>query len=198
MTDRNDTEEIPEEIPEDMIEESEEPIEGETIEAGSDTTEMSVDELLEELNAAKEEAGQNKELLLRKSADFENYKKRAEKEKIDHITFANEKLISEILCVVDNLERALHHTNSAEESTEGLDNLTKGVEMTLKSFYSVLEKFGLVPINAVGEKFDPTMHEALQEEDNEDFETGFVTKELQKGFNLNERLLRPAVVVVAK
>lgn len=189
MTDKN----------EEIINDGDEALEGETVEAGTDSTDLTTDELMQALINAQEEALQNKELLLRKSADFENYKKRAEKERIDHITFANEKLISEILSVVDNLERAVHHTsNSDNENSEGLDHLTKGVEMTLKSFYSVLEKFGLIPITSVGEKFDPNIHEALQEEENEDFESGFVTKELQKGFNLNERLLRPAIVVVAK
>ncbi len=146
------------------------------------------------LKKAQEEAAENYDRLLRVSADFENYKKRVAKEKSDLIRYGNDELIKELLPVIDNLERALEHVSS-----EGVqEGITGGVEMTLQQFLGVLQRFGVTPIAAEGEPFDPTKHEAVMAQATGDYDPGHVVKELQKGYLLNDRLARPAKVVVAK
>jgi len=146
------------------------------------------------LQKARAEAAENYDRLLRVSADFENYKKRVAKEKSDLIRYGNDELIKELLPVIDNLERALGHAN-AEGNEEGVRS---GVEMTLQQFLGILQRFGVIPIAAEGEPFDPTKHEAVMEQATGDYDPGHVVAELQKGYLLNDRLVRPAKVVVAK
>jgi molecular chaperone GrpE len=146
------------------------------------------------LQKARAEAAENYDRLLRVSADFENYKKRVSKEKSDLIRYGNDELIKELLPVIDNLERALEHASS-EETQEGIQG---GVEMTLQQFLGILQRFGVTPIAAEGEPFDPTKHEAVMEQATGDYDPGNVVTELQKGYLLNDRLVRPAKVVVAK
>jgi molecular chaperone GrpE len=146
------------------------------------------------LQKARAEAAENYDRLLRVSADFENYKKRVAKEKSDLIRYGNDELIKELLPVIDNLERALGHAN-AEGNEEGIRS---GVEMTLQQFLGILQRFGVMPIAAEGEPFDPTKHEAVMEQATGDYDPGHVVAELQKGYLLNDRLVRPAKVVVAK
>jgi molecular chaperone GrpE len=153
-----------------------------------------VAELEAALKKAQEEAAENYDRLLRVSADIENYKKRVAKEKSDLIRYGNEELIKELLPVIDNLERALGHAN-AEGNEEGIRS---GVEMTLQQFLGILQRFGVTPITAEGEPFDPTKHEAIMEQATGDYDPGRVVAELQKGYLLNDRLVRPAKVVVAK
>jgi molecular chaperone GrpE len=156
------------------------------------------EEIITELEAALQkaqgEAQENYDRLLRTSADFENYKKRITKEKADLIRYGNEELIKELLPVLDNLERALEHA-SGEGEQEGIKG---GVEMTLQQFFQILQRFGVTPIAAEGERFDPTRHEAIMEQITEDYAPGHVVSELEKGYLLNDRLVRPAKVVVAK
>lgn len=133
--------------------------------------------------------------LLRLVADTDNYKKRAEKERADAITLANEALISEILPVLDNLERAFAH---AEGSGDGKDSLHEGVKLTLEQLRGVLRKFGVAEVKAVGEKFDPALHHAISHEEADGAGAGTVVKEFQKGYFLKGRLLRPSMVAVAK
>ena len=146
------------------------------------------------LKKAQEEAAEHYDRFLRVSADLENYKKRVSKEKADLIRYGNEELIKELLPVIDNLERALEHASS-EEAQEGIE---VGVKMTLQQFLGILQRFGVTPIAAEGEPFDPTTHEAVMEQVAGDYEPGHVVSELQKGYLLNDRLVRPAKVVVAK
>jgi molecular chaperone GrpE len=143
---------------------------------------------------AKEEAQENYDRLLRVTADFENYKKRVAKEKSDLIRYGNEELLKALLPVIDNLERALEHAN-AEGNQEGIKG---GVEMTLQQFLQILQRFGVTPISAEGERFDPTRHEAVMEQATGAYAPGHVVSELEKGYLLNDRLVRPAKVVVAK
>lgn len=151
-------------------------------------------ELEAALKKAQEEAAENYDRFLRASADLENYKKRVSKEKTDLIRYGNEELIKELLPVIDNLERALEHTSS-EGAQEGI---VDGVAMTLQLFLGILQRFGVTPIAVEGEPFDPTKHEAVMEQPTDDYNPGHVVAELQKGYLLNDRLVRPAKVAVAK
>jgi len=168
---------------------------GEPAEAG----EAGPDVLPVEMERLKKEARESREKYLRKCADLENYKKRAQKEKTELANFSNEVLLKELLPVIDNLERALEHFEE-EKNSEGqaAPSLKEGVELTLKSLFGVLDRFGLKEVNAIGERFDPTLHEALAHEESEGAESEVVTKQLQKGYLLKGRLLRPALVIVAK
>jgi len=159
---------------------------GRGVDAGED-----LEELLKEKTA---EAEANNDRYLRARADLENYRKRVEKEKADAIAFANESLISEILPVVDNLERALVHAN------EGADNasLSEGVRLTIDQMFSVLKKFGLEEIDALGCRFDPELHHAITHEESDEVAPEVVVEEFQKGYRLKGRLLRPSMVAVSK
>jgi len=130
------------------------------------------------------------ETLKRLQAEFENYKKRIEKEKLEFIQFANEELILRILPILDSFELALQNTSNSEE-------FVKGVKLIYTQLYSMLESLGLKKINALGEKFDPYKHEVLISE-NSDKEEGVVLEELQKGYLLGDKIIRHAKVKIAK
>jgi molecular chaperone GrpE len=159
---------------------------------------LSNEEIITELEAAlqktREETKENYDRLLRVSAEFENYKKRVAREKSDLIRYGNEELLKALLPVIDNLERALGHA-TAESNQEGIKD---GVEMTLQQFLHILQRFGVTPIVAEGARFDPTRHEAVMEQATAAYAPGHVVSELEKGYLLNDRLVRPAKVVVAK
>jgi molecular chaperone GrpE len=150
----------------------------------------------ERLQAAESRAEENYDRLLRVTADFENYKKRMEREMNDYRKFANESLIKEILPIMDNLERALQI--EYEKDGDAFDGMHKGVEMTLKGLRDSLRKFGLVPVESVEKPFDPNLHHAVSQEESEKYPENTVTQELQKGYLLGDRLLRPPMVVVSK
>lgn len=150
----------------------------------------------DETEEAEEQASQQKEedealntKYLRLMADFQNYKRRTEKEKGDIYAYANEKIVTELLTVMDNFERALMH-ESADES------FAEGMRMIFKQLTGVLEKAGLEEINALGEDFDPNFHNAVMMEDNADYESGKVTEVMQKGYLLNKKVIRPSMVKV--
>lgn len=126
---------------------------------------------------------------MRLMADFQNYKKRTEKEKSDIYAYANEKIVTQFLEVLDNFERALSH----ECADEGY---AKGMEMIFRQLSDVLEKAGLEEIKALGEDFDPNFHNAVMTEDNADYESGKVTGVMQKGYRLNSKVIRPSMVKV--
>ncbi|MBI5902534.1 MAG: nucleotide exchange factor GrpE [Deltaproteobacteria bacterium] len=158
-----------------------------------ETPEEETKRLSGELASRTKEAADNHERFLRACADLDNYKKRAEKEKADGINFANESLISEVLPVLDNFERAFSHARE-----ENLDSLTRGVHLIIEQMCAVLKKFGLEEIKSVGERFDPAAHHAISHEDSAQAEPETVVREFQKGYYLKGRLLRPAMVSVAK
>lgn len=158
-----------------------------------ETPEEEIKRLSAELASRAKEAADNHERFLRACADLDNYRKRAEKEKADGINFANESLISEMLPVLDNFERALSHAKE-----ENLDSLTKGVQLIIEQMCAVFKKFGLQEIKSVGERFDPAVHHAITHEESMEAEPETVVKEFQKGYYLKGRLLRPAMVSVAK
>ncbi|MBN1958988.1 MAG: nucleotide exchange factor GrpE [Desulfuromonadales bacterium] len=161
----------------------------------SETEELSLEEQLRnELTQALEETKAHQEQYLRTLADMENLRKRTQREKEDLAKFANENILREILPVIDNLERAVEHADQAENG----DGLLEGVKMTLTQFTQVLSRFGVQPFEAVGQPFDPALHQAMGQMESADHPVNTVVQQMQKGYQLNERLLRPAFVMVAK
>ena len=150
------------------------------------------DEARQALAAKTEEAKTFQEKYLRLAAEFENYKKLAQKQKQEYSQFANESLLKELLPVVDNLERALKCVKDGHAA----DGLIQGVELTLKQFTETLAKFGVKPIVSLGAAFDPTRHQAVAQQDSP-AEQNTVIEEYQKGYQLHDRILRAAMVVVA-
>ena len=137
-----------------------------------------------------------RERMLRLRADFDNYRKRTERERGEIERFALADALREILPVVDNLERALE-AQGAQSPPADPGELRKGVEMIVRQFHEVLRRNGLSPIPAVGERFDPSVHEAVFQEESESVTEPTVAVELQRGYRLNDRLLRPSLVKVA-
>ena len=160
-------------------------------EEGAEETGVDVEKKLEEAEA---EAKENHDRFLRVSAEFENFKKRKQREMDDFRKFANETLFRELLTVVDNLERAVGSFAEACESKQ----LLEGVELTLKEILKIFEKFDVRPIEAVEKAFDPSVHQAVLQEPSETHAENTVIREFQKGYTIHDRLLRPAMVVVSK
>lgn len=150
--------------------------------------------LKEQIAALEEEKSAIRDSALRASAETENFKKRLTKEKDDFVKYSNEKVIKELLPVIDNLERAVGHAKEAGES----GGLLEGVEMTLDIFKKALANLGVTQVSALGEPFNPERHEAVQQIESADHEPNIVVSEFQKGYMLHERLIRPAMVVVSK
>lgn len=155
----------------------------------------SLQEMTEKFKSAEQEAKETYDRLLRVSAEFENYKKRMAREKEEFRKYANESLIKDLLPVVDNLERAIDSSCNHEGSN---DCLMEGVNLTLKEILKILDKFGVRPIESLGKTFDPTFHQAFLQEETEDHPDNTVFRELQKGYMIHDRLLRPSMVVVSK
>ena len=147
---------------------------------------------LQELEIASKE---NYDRYLRVSAEFENYQKRAAREQTEFKKFANESLIKALLPIVDDLERALESTPKGSDS---VDAIRQGVSLTLENIGKVFDNFNVERIEAMGEPFDPTFHEAVMQENDADHPDNTVIREFQKGYLLNGRLIRPSMVVVSK
>jgi molecular chaperone GrpE len=145
-----------------------------------------------ELQAAREEAQANFGRYQRLAADFENYKRRTRQELGDRTQYANEELLRKLLPILDNLRRALDH---APEGADG--NWFDGLRMVVRQFDDTLQAQGVSPIPAVGEKFDPSKHEAIAREETDEHEEGTIVEEMQPGYRLHERVLRPTLVKVA-
>ncbi|MBQ0041429.1 MAG: nucleotide exchange factor GrpE [Clostridiales bacterium] len=146
----------------------------------------------EESQGSDEAQESESEKYIRLLAEFQNFKKRAAKEKTDIHAYANEKLMSELLPVLDNFERAL------ETKTEEVESYAKGMELIFTQMKTALENHGLKEIVALGENFDPNKHSAVMTEESDEYESGKVSKVLQKGYELNGRVIRPAMVAVTK
>jgi molecular chaperone GrpE len=170
-------------------------LKGETEKAGRNQDEEPIEDLTEQLKAKELEARENYDRLLRVSAEFENYKKRASRDMEEFRKYSNQSLIKEMLSVVDNLELAINSTNGHDAFDKGL---LDGLEITHKEILKVFEKFNVKPINAKGQPFDPTFHEAVMQEETDEHPDNTVINELQKGYLIHDRLLRPSMVVVAK
>ncbi len=176
-----------------------------TIDAASATADATVavapplpltPEQIEELKARAIKGDENWERLLRTTADFDNFKKRAARERQDAIKFANESLIQKLIPVLDNFEVA---TAAAQNSSaDGLKSLQDGVNMIQSQLRSALVENGLEEVDATGKPFDPNLHEAVSQQESADVPEGHVLQQLRKGYKLRERLLRPATVIVSK
>jgi molecular chaperone GrpE len=168
--------------PQDMVEIAEPAIDAERIK-----------DLEEALAAKGMEAAVNWDKYLRERADLENYRKRVQKEKEEILKYGNESFILELLPAVDNLERALSHA-----SEEELTAVIEGVKLTYSMLLSTLKKFGVTPLETpAGTPFDPNFHQAMSQVPTADQEPNTIVSEYQKGYLLNDRLLRPAMVTVA-
>lgn len=152
-----------------------------------------------ELEKKNKESKDNYEKYLRTYAEFENYKKRAVKDQNEFLKFANEKLIKEMLPAIDNLERAVEHAKeNSQKDEEAIKGLIAGVELILKQFKDVLANSGVTELKSIGEPFDPARHEAVSHIETDEYADNIIINEFQKGYLLNSRLLRPALVSVAK
>jgi molecular chaperone GrpE len=162
---------------------------------GASETELVIEESCEELLDKKDqEIKQLQDRLLRLAAESENSRKRLEREKADGIAYANEVLLRALLPIGDTLELAIRHG----ESDTDPQVLLEGIKMTQKVFMDVLAKHGCVPFDSEGKLFDPNFHEAMMQQESDEHPEKTILQEFQKGYMLNERLLRPAMVVVSK
>jgi molecular chaperone GrpE len=153
------------------------------------------EDLGKKLREAETEAKETHDKYLRLYADFENYKKRSIREMQDFRKYATETLLKEMLKIVDNLALAIQ---ASTEHTKDQNSIVEGIDMTQKQVLDILEKHNVTPIESVGNTFDPRYHEAFLQEESEEHPDNTVIRELQKGYMLHDRLLRPAVVAVSK
>ena len=162
----------------------------------SSTDEREAVKLLEaKLETVTKESQENYDRLLRVSAEFENYKKRSVRELSDVQKYANQSLVRDLLPIIDNLELALKSATESNSNTDGC--LLDGVELTRKEILKVFEKNNIEQIEAIGKPFDPNYHEAVMREESDEYAENTVINELQKGYLMHDRLIRPTMVVVA-
>lgn len=159
-------------------------------------TEPLTPEQLEELKARAAKGDENWERLLRTTADFDNFKKRAARERTEAIQYANASLLQKLLPVLDNFEMALTAAQATKDEKSA--SLQAGIVMVQSQLKSILAETGLEEIDAMGKTFDATLHEAISQQETDDVPEGQVVQQIRKGYKLRERLLRPAAVVVAK
>ncbi|QGQ95705.1 nucleotide exchange factor GrpE [Paenibacillus psychroresistens] len=145
------------------------------------------------LEAARKLANDNHERYMRVQADYDNFRRRSRQEKEDFAKYASVKLIEQLLPIVDNFERAL----VASKSVKDFEVLIKGIEMTAKQLDQVLESEGLKAIESVNQPFNPDFHQAIMQVDSEDHEEGTIVEEIQKGYMLKDKVIRPAMVKVS-
>ena len=148
--------------------------------------------LQEEIDKLQKNVKGKNDQIIRKAADFENFRRRVKREKTELQKFANDKLLAEFLAIIDNLERALEHGNNDKSNP-----LIEGLTMTLEQIKKLLAKFHVLGFESLGETFDPEKHEALQQLPSDEYSSGQIMTQYQKGYFLHDRLLRPALVVVS-
>ncbi|PIY82398.1 MAG: nucleotide exchange factor GrpE [Candidatus Omnitrophica bacterium CG_4_10_14_0_2_um_filter_44_9] len=149
----------------------------------------------EQLQSEAVKAKENWDRLLRQQADFENIRKRLEREKSEFQKFAHEDIVVDLLGILDDLERSVE---AAEKKQENFEAFLKGIEMILAHLYELIKKRGVCAIEAEGKKFDPNIHEALMQTDTAEYADGEIIEELQKGYKIEDRVIRTAKVRVAK
>lgn len=152
-------------------------------------------EMEEKVETLEKEAAENHDRLLRMAAEFDNYKKRATREMNDFRKFANENFAKALLPVVDSMDLAIESSSNDKDVN---NSMVEGVNMTLKEILKIFEQFGVKRFESIGNTFDPNLHQAVMQEETDKFPENTVSKELQKGFMIHDRLLRPAMVVVSK
>ena len=200
---KNDQQETKEKIEkEEIIENKDENLEesnsikNDELQVEADSTEEENEESEEE--RLQEEVRTLKEDKIRVLAEMENLRKRFDREKIDSIKYGSVNFARDILSPGDNLERALSAINQEEDHPQSIKNLIEGLKMVQKEFSSALEKNGISKINSMNEKFDPNLHQAMMEVERDDLDEGIVVQEIQTGYMMHDRLLRPAMVGVSK
>lgn len=146
------------------------------------------------IEALKESISELNDKYLRLYAEFENYKRFAARQKEEQVKYANESLLKDLLTVIDHLELAIKHSSDDKVS----DSLAKGVEMTLKELKTLMERYGLVNIDAIGEPFDPNIHHAMSQIEDDEVDENTVIEEFRRGYMLKERVLRATLVGVSK
>jgi molecular chaperone GrpE len=156
--------------------------------------EMEAASASEALAAAERERDELKGRLVRQAADQDNFRKRIQREKEETLKYGASKIVMELLPAVDNMERALDHADKSSDVVSIVD----GIKMVQRQLISALEKHGVVGFEAKGQPFDPQRHEAIQQIETSEHETGTVLQEYQRGYFLHDRLIRPALVVVAR
>ncbi|HBE8165556.1 TPA: nucleotide exchange factor GrpE [Staphylococcus aureus] len=176
-----------------QAEESKGHLQDEAIEETSDENVIEeIDPKDQKINELQQLADENEEKYLRLYAEFENYKRRIQKENEINKTYQAQRVLTDILPAIDNIERALQ----IEGDDETFKSLQKGVQMVHESLINALKDNSLEVIKTEGEAFDPNIHQAVVQDDNPDFESGEITQELQKGYKLKDRVLRPSMVKV--
>lgn len=162
-------------------------------EAPAEAAEQTLAAVTQELDQARAEVTELNNRVLRLQADYENYRRRVQREKEDLMVYANQKLLLNLLPVLDNLERALATTPIA-----GDEKLRQGIDLTARSFRDLLSKEGVTAIEAVGQQFDPNLHEAVMTVESADHEDGTVLMEMLKGYKLGDRVIRATMAQVVK
>jgi molecular chaperone GrpE len=173
---------------------NDQPLASESGDVDNADNENSLKKMEARVEAKEEEAKEAYDRLLRVTADFENYKKRSSREMEEFKKYANQSLLKEMLSVVDNMELAITSSGDGKKSDKPL---IEGLNLTLNEILRVFEKFNVTPIEALGKTFDPAYHEAVMREETDDYPENTVISEFQKGYLIHDRLLRPAMVVVA-
>src|SRR5262245_32693329 len=166
----------------------------ESVAAEQAPPEQELENLKQELESLKKDRGDIYDKLLRKQAEFENYKKRIDREKSEFLQFASAELMKELLGALDSFDLAIR---SAAVESAGGENTLRGFELIYKQLQDTLSRFGLKPIEAKGKHFDPNFHQAVSTQATNDVEENTVIDEMRKGYTLNGRLLRPAMVSVS-
>lgn len=154
-------------------------------------------EEVDPLEAAQAEAAEWKDKFLRAHADFENSKRRLEKDKMNAVAYANESFANDILAVMDSFDNALSSMESSESSSEVLENMKEGISLTYDQLKKILEKNSIKEIHCKGE-FDPEVHQAIMQVDSDEHNEGDVVQVIQKGYTIKDRVLRPAMVSTCK
>ncbi len=153
-----------------------------------------LDTIKKQLDTTRKQLDEEKDRYLRMGAEFDNFRKRTQREREELIKYANEKLISELIDIMENLERGVENAKKMDNK----DKLIEGMELIYKQFKGVLEKNGLTPIKALGEKFDPYRHEAMMQTLTDEYEDGTILEEFTRGYMLNNRVIRYSKVRVSK
>jgi molecular chaperone GrpE len=181
-------------------EKKDEILEQETVETKekikTEEAEQKTESLEEKVARLESELKESEEKFLRAYADFENMKKRLEKEKYQAIDYASEKFAKDLLTPLDTLEMALNSAKADVDANELLEKLKEGIELTLKNFITTFEKHNITKVETDGE-FDPNVHNAVMQVDSAEHNSGQIVQELQKGYVLKDRLLRPSMVSIA-
>jgi molecular chaperone GrpE len=160
-------------------------------------TEAGNTEEVDPLEAALAEAAEYKDKYLRAHADFENSKKRLEKDKMNAVSYANESFAKDILAVMDSFENALASMEGNEDSSEVLEKMKEGVNLTYEQLKKILEKNNITEVKTEGE-FDPEVHQAIMQVESDAHKTGDIVQVMQKGYMIKDRILRPAMVSTCK